>query len=495
MEDSGAVARLASGMRRTQIPPSAPRPPGRPANIIDLPILDPAAQDSCEIPMIFLRNPNLFQGIVVASVTSRIARSGTSRCRCLTYANADRRCCWRPVKRVGGPGREAVVPPGKRPRRHRADIRPPHLDRGHHAPTPFHPDKTPARRRRGRRARSKRPLSRMRKSSKSPVAWLLRTSESGRLSLRSFELNEVSRPSRRRRRQGAQVIEHVEKLITTRDGVRLAVRDYGSAAANRTVVLLHGLCLTQESWAIQIRHLRRHWGRTLRIISYDHRGHGRSAGAAMHTYRIDRLAVRPRRSADRTESHRPAHPGRALDGWDDRAGISRRPVDRPVEAQGLVLVATAAGRLTERGLGRLTERRPPRCCSRRSTTCPGASRTTRSRVCCGHAPRYPEGALRGCSGIGCFVGDGGRLPAQPQGVRPIPHAGVDRREHHRPQRRNRPGDPGRPRTRLGRRHPRCYASAPTQRRAHAPARNTALRQRRDQPRDGRLRPGCVTAGT
>jgi pimeloyl-ACP methyl ester carboxylesterase len=148
------------------------------------------------------------------------------------------------------------------------------------------------------------------------------------------------------------VIDRVEKIITTRDGVRLAVRDYGSVAADHTVVLLHGLCLTQESWAIQIRHLRRHWGRTVRIISYDHRGHGRSAGGPMHTYRIDRLATD---LADVLTALNVGGSlilaGHSMGGMTALAYLGAH--NRPVEVQGLVLVATAAGRLTERGLGRL----------------------------------------------------------------------------------------------------------------------------------------------
>ena len=85
---------------------------------------------------------------------------------------------------------------------------------------------------------------------------------------------------------------YVERTVITNDGVRLAVRDYGSAGArDHTVVLLHGLCLTQSSWELQVRHLIRQWGNSIRIITYDHRGHGLSASAGMDTYRIDRLAA------------------------------------------------------------------------------------------------------------------------------------------------------------------------------------------------------------
>ena len=69
------------------------------------------------------------------------------------------------------------------------------------------------------------------------------------------------------------------RIVATSDGVPLSVRDCGSRAAGHTVVLLHGFCLNKDSWNIQMTQLIRHWGNNIRIISYDHRGHGDSGGA------------------------------------------------------------------------------------------------------------------------------------------------------------------------------------------------------------------------
>ena len=148
---------------------------------------------------------------------------------------------------------------------------------------------------------------------------------------------------------------YAERTVTTNDGVRLAVRDYGSpGAAEHTVVLLHGLCVTQASWAGQLRPLRRRWGNTVRIITYDHRGHGQSTGAPMRTYRIDRLA------ADLAEVLTAMHvtgpltlAGHSMGGMTALAYLGRSAADRPVEPQGLALIATAAGKIAERGIGRL----------------------------------------------------------------------------------------------------------------------------------------------
>lgn len=148
---------------------------------------------------------------------------------------------------------------------------------------------------------------------------------------------------------------YAERTVVTSDGVRLAVRDYGSSGSREhTVVLLHGLCLTQDSWAPQIRHLVRRWGNRVRIITFDHRGHGEFTGADMRTYRIDRLGAD---LAEVLTALRVSGPltlaGHSMGGMTALAYLGRPAAGRPVDPQGLVLVATAAGRLTERGIGRL----------------------------------------------------------------------------------------------------------------------------------------------
>jgi pimeloyl-ACP methyl ester carboxylesterase len=148
---------------------------------------------------------------------------------------------------------------------------------------------------------------------------------------------------------------YIERTVTTSDGVRLAVRDYGPArTAEHTIVLLHGLCLMQSSWDLQTRELLGRWGSRLRVITYDHRGHGDSADAEMRTYQIDRLATD---LAEVLTALRVRGPltlaGHSMGGMTALAYFSRPAADRPVQPEGLVLIATAAGRLAERGLGRL----------------------------------------------------------------------------------------------------------------------------------------------
>ncbi|OBC01893.1 alpha/beta hydrolase [Mycobacterium sp. 852013-50091_SCH5140682] len=147
----------------------------------------------------------------------------------------------------------------------------------------------------------------------------------------------------------------VERTVTTKDGVRLAVSDYPAERADApTIVLLHGLLLSQESWGLQVGELRRRYGGRIRVITYDHRGHGRSADAPMPTYEITQLA------ADLAEVLAAVHitgpltlAGHSMGGMTALAYFGRAASQRPVEPAGLVLVGTAAGSIAERGIGRL----------------------------------------------------------------------------------------------------------------------------------------------
>jgi pimeloyl-ACP methyl ester carboxylesterase len=144
------------------------------------------------------------------------------------------------------------------------------------------------------------------------------------------------------------------RIVTTSDGVPLSVRDWGSHDAGHTIVLLHGFCLNKESWNIQITQLIRRWNNNIRIISYDHRGHGDSGNAPMHTYRIDRLADD---LAELLVALGVTGPltlvGHSMGGMTALAYLGRPATKRPVEPESLVLVATAAGNLGSHGLGRL----------------------------------------------------------------------------------------------------------------------------------------------
>jgi pimeloyl-ACP methyl ester carboxylesterase len=80
-------------------------------------------------------------------------------------------------------------------------------------------------------------------------------------------------------------------VITTADGVDLAVREVGPADAPVTVVFAHGFCLSMGAFHFQRRELARVWGDQVRMVFYDQRGHGKSGNAAPRTYTVAQLGL------------------------------------------------------------------------------------------------------------------------------------------------------------------------------------------------------------
>lgn len=142
--------------------------------------------------------------------------------------------------------------------------------------------------------------------------------------------------------------------VRTEDGVTLAVNDFGPQHPRHTIVFLHGLCLNSSTWDAHIERLQHQYGPAVRLISYDHRGHGKSGSAALSSYTIDQLGddlAQVMRALNVTGPLTVvAH---SMGGMTVLAYLQRPKAQRPVDPTGLVLVASAAGKLTERGLGRL----------------------------------------------------------------------------------------------------------------------------------------------
>jgi pimeloyl-ACP methyl ester carboxylesterase len=146
----------------------------------------------------------------------------------------------------------------------------------------------------------------------------------------------------------------IERMAVAPDGVRLAVRDYPADDEEVTAVLLHGFCLNQNSWNGQVRRLRRRRGSRMRVITYDHRGHGQSSAASSHTYSVPTLANDLNSVLAALHVRTPlVVVGHSMGGMTALTFAGRPTSEQVVPPHGLVLVATAAGRLTERGLGRL----------------------------------------------------------------------------------------------------------------------------------------------
>jgi pimeloyl-ACP methyl ester carboxylesterase len=78
-------------------------------------------------------------------------------------------------------------------------------------------------------------------------------------------------------------------VVTTPDGVALAVREVGPVDAPVTVVFVHGFCLRMGAFYFQRKRLAEKWGPRVRMVFYDQRGHGRSAEASPETYTLTQL--------------------------------------------------------------------------------------------------------------------------------------------------------------------------------------------------------------
>lgn len=78
-------------------------------------------------------------------------------------------------------------------------------------------------------------------------------------------------------------------VVTTPDGVSLAVREVGPKDAFLTVVFAHGFCLRMGAFHFQRARLTEQWGDQVRMVFYDQRGHGRSEGSPPQDYTVAQL--------------------------------------------------------------------------------------------------------------------------------------------------------------------------------------------------------------
>ena len=78
-------------------------------------------------------------------------------------------------------------------------------------------------------------------------------------------------------------------VVTTPDGVPLAVREVGPVDAPLTVVFAHGFCLRMGAFYFQRARLTEQWGSQVRMVFYDQRGHGQSGGAPTETFTVPQL--------------------------------------------------------------------------------------------------------------------------------------------------------------------------------------------------------------
>lgn len=139
--------------------------------------------------------------------------------------------------------------------------------------------------------------------------------------------------------------------MKTFDGLRLDVRTYGPTDAPLTVVLAHCWTLNQTDWIYQVRDLQREFGHGIRIVTWDHRGHGSSEESPKAACQIPNLA---RDMSDVIDTYAPTGKlviaGHSIGGMTTMVLARQRPelFDRVV---GVVFVSTSSGQLDTVTLG------------------------------------------------------------------------------------------------------------------------------------------------
>jgi len=139
--------------------------------------------------------------------------------------------------------------------------------------------------------------------------------------------------------------------VRTYDGLRLHVTAYGPPDAPVTVLLAHCWTSDAEDWHYQVRDLLGRFGHGIRLVTWDHRGHGRSDAAPESACTIANLA---RDLGDVVDAYAPhgrlVIAGHSIGGMTMAALPEARP-DLVPRIAGLAFVATSSGRLDTVTLG------------------------------------------------------------------------------------------------------------------------------------------------
>ncbi|MGV9802310.1 alpha/beta fold hydrolase [Mycobacterium sp. NPDC003449] len=143
-------------------------------------------------------------------------------------------------------------------------------------------------------------------------------------------------------------------VVTTPDGVPLAVREVGPDDAPLTVVFAHGFCLRMGSFHFQRARLAEQWGAQVRMVFYDQRGHGRSGAASPDTYTVDQLGRDLESVLAVTVPRGPAVlVGHSMGGMTVLSHARQYPRRYPSRVVGVALIASAAEGVSRSPLGEI----------------------------------------------------------------------------------------------------------------------------------------------
>jgi pimeloyl-ACP methyl ester carboxylesterase len=134
--------------------------------------------------------------------------------------------------------------------------------------------------------------------------------------------------------------------VAAADGVPLHVEVDGTGDAPVTVVLAHGWTLDTTTWGPVARALS-----GVRVVRYDHRGHGRSAAVDPSTMTLEQLADDLAAVIAAVAPHGPLVLGGHSMGGMTIMALAQRHPEVAARAQGVALVATAAGGLAGHPVG------------------------------------------------------------------------------------------------------------------------------------------------
>lgn len=139
--------------------------------------------------------------------------------------------------------------------------------------------------------------------------------------------------------------------LTTADGVRLHVTARGRDDAPLTVLLAHCWTADEADWHHQVEAVLTRYGHDVRLVTWDHRGHGRSDAAPEPSCTIAQLA---QDLGEVVDGFAPTGPllvaGHSIGGM----AIAAIPEERPdllPRITGLLLTSTAAGDMDSVTLG------------------------------------------------------------------------------------------------------------------------------------------------
>lgn len=139
--------------------------------------------------------------------------------------------------------------------------------------------------------------------------------------------------------------------VTTGDGLRLHVTVHGPADAPVTVLLSHCWTADESDWHYQVHDLLSRFGHGIRLVTWDHRGHGRSEQPPESRCTIPWLA---RDLGSVVDEHAAEGPlvvaGHSVGGMTITAIPEERP-DLLPRLAGVLLVSTSCGELDKVTLG------------------------------------------------------------------------------------------------------------------------------------------------